>query len=218
MPLTAYVRTRNSYLEQVITYDLGPVDVTKTIIDGYYTKSGFKPQAATSTEVPSSMFLGDGVLSTAEAGPYVRYSAPAAAPTIATPDEMLPSQKLRDREYQMTYLTFYGAAATGKVFTTDFGTDANQLNFATAHGLWNGQLVTVSSATALPAGLLASTLYYIVNRTATTVELAQTVGGTPVTLTGNGTGVHSLIPFTEVASYARSLNPVWGNGPSSLMS
>lgn len=216
-PKTAYVRIRGSYIEEEVTYLYGPVDVLKTVIDGYYTKTGFKPQAADMTGVPTSVLLGDGVQST-NSGPFVSYTSfTVDEPTIATPDEMLPGQALRDREYQMTHTLFYGEAEAGKVFTTAFGTDANRLNFSTAHGRFNGELVMVESAGTLPAGLLADTFYYIVNKGTLNVELAEEPGGTPITLTSNGTGVHKLIPFCIVGDYPKNLNPRFSNGRGRLI-
>jgi hypothetical protein len=214
MSLTAYVRIRGSYIEEPVTYDLGPVWVTKSLIDGFYTKTGFKPQAATQTGTPSDVMLGDGQDSTGDAGPFVRYSAPGGAPTIATPDEMLPSQALRDRVYNMDYLTFYGPAAEGITVT---GHSSNTLTLATGHGLYNGQLVTLTTTTTLPAGLTANTLYYIVSRTATAVSFALTPGGSAVTISDAGTGTHKIVPFTVAGEFARNLNPRWSNGQGRLV-
>jgi hypothetical protein len=213
MSLTAYVRIKGSYLEEPVVYSLGPVWVNRTLIDGYYTKTGFKPQASVMTGTPSSVVLGDGLTSSSEAGPFVRYSAAIADPTIATPDEMLPSQALRDKEYTMSYLTFYGEAGTGITGVRS----TNTFTVATGHGLYNGQLVTLTTTSALPSGVETDTLYYIVGRTATSVSLALTPGGSVITLSSAGTGTHKIVPFTEVASYARSLNPRFSNTKASLL-
>jgi hypothetical protein len=213
MSLTAYVRIRGSYIEEPVTYELGPVWVTKSLIDGFYTKTGFKPQAATQTGTPSDLMLGDGQASTGSSGPFIRYSTPTGAPTIATPDEMLPSQALRDRVYNMDYLTFYGPAAEG--ITGTGGT--NLFTVATGHGLYNGQLVTLTTTSALPSGLTTSTLYYIVSRAATTVSFALTPGGSAITHSGAGTGTHKIVPFTVAGEFARNLNPRWSNGQGRLV-
>jgi hypothetical protein len=214
MSLTAYVRIRGSYIEEPVTYDLGPVWVTKSLIDGFYTKTGFRPQAAIQTGSPTEVLLGDGQDDTGNTGPLVRYATSPSAPTIATPDEMLPSQALRDRVYNMDYLTFYGPAAEGITVT---GRSTNTLTLATGHGLYNGQLVTLTTTTTLPAGLTANTLYYIVSRTATAVSFALTPGGSTVTISDAGTGTHKIVPFTVAGEFARNLNPRWSNGQSRLV-
>lgn len=212
MSLTAYVRVRNSYLEEPVTYSLGPVWVDKIGIDGFYTKSGFKPQAADVVGDADEVMLGEGLSGGNDAGPFTRYNA-AVSVTIATPDEMLPSQNLRDKQYTMSYLTFYGEAGTGIVGTRN----ANTLTVATGHGLYNGQLVTMTTSSALPGGLETDTLYYIVARTATSVSLALTPGGSVITLSSAGTGTHKIVPFTEVASFPKSVNPRWSNTKATLL-
>lgn len=214
MSLTAYVRIRGSYIEEPVTYDLGPVWVTKSLIDGFYTKTGFRPQPATMTGEPDVVLMGDGA-NGGNTGPFVSYnSSPVAAPTYATPDEMLPSQTLRDRVYNMDYLTFYGPAAEGITVT---GRSSNTLTLATGHGLYNGQLVTLTTTTTLPAGLTANTLYYIVARAAGAVSFALTPGGSAVTISDAGTGTHKIVPFTVAGEFARNLNPRWSNGQGRLV-
>lgn len=219
MPLTAYIRIRGSYIEEPVVYDLGPVWVDRTLIDGFYTKTGFVPQpTALSGETIDQAALGNGssnnLTTNSIYGPVVHYSGATGA-TIAVPDEMTASQALRDRSYTMSYLTFYGAAATGITVT---GRSSNTLTLATGHGLFNGQLVTVSTTTTLPAGLTADTLYYIVARAEGAVSFALTPGGSAVTISDAGTGTHRIVPFTEVGSFARNLNPRWSNTPSALVS
>jgi hypothetical protein len=80
-------------------------------------------------------------------------------------------------------------------FTTDFGTD-DRLD-ATAHGLTTGQPVQVSSTTTLPAGLSASTIYYVAWVSANEITLhttnAAAVAGTgAVDITDDGTGTHTI--------------------------
>lgn len=214
MPLTAYIRIRGSYLEEPVIYDLGPVWVNRTLIDGYYTKTGFRPQPATMTGSPGVVLMGDGV-NAGNAGPFVSYSTGTpAAPTYATPDEMLPSQALRDKEYTMSYLTFYGAAAAGIAAVRS----SNTFTVPTDHNLFNGQLVTLTTTNTLPGGSETNTLYYIVARATNSVSIALTPGGSVITLSSAGTGTHKIVPFTEVGSFARNLNPRWSNTPSALVS
>ncbi len=213
MSLTAYVRIRGSYLEEPVSYALGPVWVDKTLIDGYYTKTGFRPQPKSATFSASlAIMIGDGD-SSGVAGPFAYDPSGASAPVIAVPDEMDSTQALRDKEYTMSYLTFYGEAGTGITGTRS----SNTFTVATGHGLYNGQLVTLTTSNTLPAGVTTDTLYYIVGRTATSVSLALTAGGSVITLSDAGTGTHKIVPFTIAAEFPRNLNPRWSNTAATLL-
>ena len=62
-----------------------------------------------------------------------------------------------------------------------------------AHGLYAGQPVVFSSTGALPTGLTADTVYYVVSEglTVDSFSVAATAGGTPIATTAAGTGVHT---------------------------
>lgn len=77
--------------------------------------------------------------------------------------------------------------ATFTAATTDILT-------ANAHGFIGGEILQVSSATTLPAGLVASTDYYVIKESITTntFKVALTPDGTPVDVTDTGTGTHTL--------------------------
>ena len=62
---------------------------------------------------------------------------------------------------------------------------------STAHGLTNGDIVTVVSSTTLPAGLSVDTEYYVVEKTTNTFKLSTTYDGTAVDITDIGTGTHT---------------------------
>jgi hypothetical protein len=80
------------------------------------------------------------------------------------------------------------ALASG-TFTADAGTD--ELT-AAAHGLSNGQRVRLTSGGTLPAGLLATVAYYVVNKTTNTFQVSLTSGGAAVNFSDAGTGTHSF--------------------------
>lgn len=64
---------------------------------------------------------------------------------------------------------------------------------ATAHGLDNGQWVTFeNTGGALPTGISANRAYHIVNKTANDFQIANTVSGTVVTFSDNGTGTNKV--------------------------
>lgn len=84
---------------------------------------------------------------------------------------------------------FDSAAKLSAAFTaatTDIITSA-------AHGLSNEDLIQVSSATTLPAGLSASTDYYVRDVTTDTFKVSATMNGEAVNITDTGTGVHTFV-------------------------
>lgn len=64
---------------------------------------------------------------------------------------------------------------------------------ANAHGFVEGTCIQVSSGTTLPAGLSASTNYYVIEPTTNTFKVSATRGGTAVTISDTGTDTHTLI-------------------------
>lgn len=77
-------------------------------------------------------------------------------------------------------------SATFTAATTDIIT-------SNAHGLVEGDLIHVSSATTLPAGLSASTDYYARDITTNTFKVSTTMGGSAVDITDTGTGTHTFV-------------------------
>lgn len=78
------------------------------------------------------------------------------------------------------------------------------------HGLADGSTVTFSTSGALPTGLTAGTVYYVVGATQNTFSVAATVGGAAIDTTAAGSGVHTAtaLPAGEtdfVAGFA-----LWG--------
>lgn len=211
---TAYVTRDGREGEQEVNYIYGPAYEDVIVTKGYYFKTGFKPQP-TGFTVPGggsvTIQLGEGVNGTA-AGGFVT-DAGVTTFTSATPDEMLPSQAPRDLTMTITHLVFYGEADTAIAATG--GT--NQFTVPTGHGLNNGQLVTLTTTNALPSGLTANTLYYIVSRTATTVSLALTPGGSAITHSGAGTGTHKIVPYIKTGFFSMLNNPEYSNGKTRLI-
>lgn len=68
----------------------------------------------------------------------------------------------------------------------------------TAHGMLTGLKVQVSTTTTLPAGLSASTDYYVIKLSANTFSLATSLvnaqAGTAIDITDAGTGTHTITP------------------------
>lgn len=74
---------------------------------------------------------------------------------------------------------------------------ATNIFTCSAHGLINGQRITVASTVALPAPLAIGTHYYVINRTTDTFKLSLSKNGAEIDITDTGTGTHSL--NTEMA-------------------
>jgi len=81
----------------------------------------------------------------------------------------------------LTYAPSFTAVAATDIIT------------ATAHGLSNGMTLQVTSAGTLPAGLTASTVYYVISSTTNTFKVSLTSGGAAVDITDTGSGTHSYI-------------------------
>lgn len=75
-----------------------------------------------------------------------------------------------------------------QAFTSAFATDIFTSN---GHGLVNGDQITVTTATALPAGMSLTTVYYVISATTNTFKLSTTKGGSSINITDNGTGTHT---------------------------
>jgi hypothetical protein len=93
-----------------------------------------------------------------------------------------------------TKLQQYDAAPVAKstTFTTDFAADANKLTLAGSVLPMVGETVWVSSTTTLPTGLTAATPLFVLNVSSSDIELGISPNGSPITLTGNGTGTHTI--------------------------
>jgi len=70
---------------------------------------------------------------------------------------------------------------------------ANDTITSAAHALENGSIIQVSnSGGALPAGLSASTNYYVIDATTDTFKLSATYFGSAIDITDAGTGTHTF--------------------------
>lgn len=78
---------------------------------------------------------------------------------------------------------------TGQTFTANAGTDFITAN---SHGLSNGDIVLLTTTSALPGGTTANTVYYVINKTTNTFQISTSVGGAAVNITDAGTGTHTF--------------------------
>jgi len=87
-----------------------------------------------------------------------------------------------------------------------------------AHGLENDDEVSFASITST-TGLALNTIYYIVNKTTDTFQVASTIGGSPLPLTTNGSG--TMRHRTEIVSIVANTSitmsrPMRGSGSQTL--
>lgn len=65
---------------------------------------------------------------------------------------------------------------------------------STAHGLKVGDVIEAKSSTTLPAGMSATTPYYVIEvPSADTFKVSATKGGTTINVTDTGTGTHTWL-------------------------
>lgn len=98
-------------------------------------------------------------------------------------------------------VTPYERGLPTKNFTVDYATVPEVLATAGGNVFVNGNLVRAVSSTTLPSPLAANTDYYIRNRTDEGVSLSATPTGSIITLTNNGTGIHTLVPQSRISYY-----------------
>lgn len=89
---------------------------------------------------------------------------------------------------------------------------------ATGHGLTVGRRVGFSTTGALPTGISASTIYYVVSvPTADTFTISATSGGSAINTSGSQSGTHYLVkdpsPRYVAGNTIRGIN-FYGNGPN----
>jgi hypothetical protein len=61
-----------------------------------------------------------------------------------------------------------------------------------SHGMEDQSTVTFTTTGALPTGLSASTVYYILNKTANTFQVSATPGGSAINTSGSQSGTHTV--------------------------
>ena len=203
MSLTAYVHRKGRPGYAVVEYDLGPaIEDREGVKIGWY-RNEFQPQPIGANWNTAAVQVGTGQSGQFDGGSYVNDTL-ISTPEIAVPDSMKnPAIPPRTLEHGKSYVVFYGAAAAGVVATRTL----NTLVVGAGHAFLNGQWVTLTTTGTLPAGLLANTLYYVVSRTSTEISLSLTPGGSAITLSSDGTGVHTVVPFVKVARFDEADQP-----------
>lgn len=100
--------------------------------------------------------------------------------------------------------TNYGSARNTATVTTNYVSFPNNIYFVTDYRLYNLPLFTVNdpvqftTAGSLPAGLVLNTTYYIltINYTNSFITVSDTLGGSAIVLSSDGTGAISITDFS----------------------
>lgn len=87
----------------------------------------------------------------------------------------------------------------GNISLVDAATDT--ITTPAAHGLVNGDSVTLVAGTSLPQGINDRQRYYIINSTATTFQLALTAGGTAIDIVTAGSGPFGYYKWETVGPF-----------------
>jgi len=89
---------------------------------------------------------------------------------------------------------YYWDASIGYTVSTFTLTIASPGVVTSTLNLINGTAIILRTTGALPTGLLVGTVYYVVNVSGVTFNLALTVGGTPIITSGTQSGIHKISP------------------------
>lgn len=208
---TAYIKYRSGGgFQQVTDYDY-VFDSRKYLDNGFYRDSGFPPMVLPpeSTAIDAGNFnasgvqIGTGTSAQYDAGTIARLSILATTTFNAKQPDEVTHTAPRQLSYYDTTLTFCADSDTSVTFAADHTTDTMT---AIAHGLGGKRFVISAAAAlpavaALPAGLLENTLYYPVNITADTFQLALSQNGPVVNFTSNGTGTLTAMVVDTIAEF-----------------
>jgi hypothetical protein len=97
---------------------------------------------------------------------------------------------------------YYWNATYGVTPTTMTVTIASPAVLTLSKNLTNGDAVVFQTTGALPTGITAGTVYYVINVSGSTCNISATYGGSAITTTGTQSGTHQLtvrgIPLTSV--------------------
>ena len=89
---------------------------------------------------------------------------------------------------------YYWSATIGVNPRTVSLTIASPAVVTAGFGLVENMAITLTTTGVLPTGLVPGTVYYTVNVSGVTANLAATPGGTPIVTTGTQSGVHAISP------------------------
>lgn len=98
-------------------------------------------------------------------------------------------------------------ANIGSPVTVTFTNSTNVLN-ATGHGLANGTAIMLRTDGSLPAAFEANRIYFVVNQTVNTFQLADTEGGSAIDFATDGTGNHTFVTAGNLMFIAPMTNRI----------
>jgi hypothetical protein len=98
-----------------------------------------------------------------------------------------------DSESPQNVLCVMPCGGTPNEFYVDVTADTF---YVPSHGYSNGDTVVVYGVSAVPGGLVAGTLYYVVNKTTDTFQLSATNGGSAINITDHGSADNLLSKLT----------------------
>jgi hypothetical protein len=87
---------------------------------------------------------------------------------------------------------YYWDASVGVFGTTASITIASPAVMTTGSVLTDGMAITLTTTGSLPTGLLPGVVYYVVNASGVTCNLAATAGGTPINTSGSQSGTQRI--------------------------
>jgi len=93
--------------------------------------------------------------------------------------------------------------------TCTFSADPTNTVNRVAHGFLDGDLVGFSTTGTLPATITASELYYVVNKTDDTFQIALVPGGTELSFSSAGTGTNSVFAGLTKSQFASQIVGTW---------
>ena len=85
----------------------------------------------------------------------------------------------------------------------------------TSHGITNGTMVMFTTTGALPTGINANTVYYVVNAATNTFQISATSGGAAINTSGTQSGTHTAYVRPRrrfVIASPPSSSPWWAYG------
>jgi hypothetical protein len=97
----------------------------------------------------------------------------------------------------------YTALLDTQSFTATLSIASPCVATATGHPLSNGVPVLLSTTGVLPTGLLANTVYYVINKAANTFQLSATPGGSAINTSGSQAGTHTVTNYRSVMNCTR---------------
>jgi len=166
-------------------------------------------QGSTGVEIGSIITFGTGMLVAWKkvVGEVTTYGVDAFDETNLYSGTYIQTRVMyRDRNsrtvYRKAYIN-YMSVPDNTAREVEFDSDTDTV-ILTSHGFQDGEAVKFSETTGeLPAELVAGTTYYVVNKTANTFQIAETVGGSAIDFTDDGTTVTKIEAVDLVKLYYR---------------